>query len=48
MHYSEIKLYDSSNNDITLNYPTQLVNALKCLLVVSGDNYTVRFIGKSK
>lgn len=40
MHYSEVKLYDSSNNDITLNYPTQLVNALKCLLVVSGDNFT--------
>lgn len=39
MHYSEIKLYDSSNNDITLNYPTQLVNALKCLLVVSGDKF---------
>lgn len=39
MHYSEVKLYDSSNNDITLNYPTQLVNALKCLLVVSGDKF---------
>ena len=39
MHYSEVKLYDSLNNDITLNYPTQLVNALKCLLVVSGDKF---------
>ena len=39
MHYSEIKLYDSLNNNITLNYPTQLVNALKCLLVVSGDKF---------
>lgn len=39
MHYSEVKLYDSSSNDITLHYPTQLVNALKCLLVVSGDKF---------
>ena len=39
MHYSEIKLYDSLSNDITLNYPTQLVNALKCLLVVSGNKF---------
>lgn len=39
MNYSEVKLYDSSNNDITLKYPTQLVNALKCLLVVSGDKF---------
>lgn len=39
MHYSEVKLYDSLDNDITLKYPTQLVNALKCLLVVSGDKF---------
>ena len=37
MAFAEIKLYNSSNTDVTNLYPQQLTSALKCILSVSGD-----------
>lgn len=37
MAFAEIKLYNSSNIDVTNLYPQQLTSALKCILSVSGD-----------
>ena len=37
MAFAEIKLYNSSNIDVTDLYPQQLTSALKCILSVSGD-----------
>ena len=39
MHFSKLRILNSLNEDITNNYPIQLVSALKCLLVISGDSF---------
>lgn len=39
MHFSEIKLYNEMDEDITNQYPNQILQALKCLLVISGKNF---------
>lgn len=35
--FSELKLYDNSNTDITSNYNDMLLSAIKTLLIVSGE-----------
>lgn len=39
MHFSELNIYNELNEDITIKYPSQILRALKCLLVISGKNF---------
>lgn len=38
-HYTELKIYDDQNNDITSGYTELLKNALKCCIAYSGINF---------
>lgn len=39
MHFSELKIFDEENVDITELYPIQILKAVKCLLVISGSDF---------